>query len=315
MVDQAAEPVKDQNSVFRSRRLISIDQKWDDDVAALVLIEAFSGSIVQSQSDQHKYRDAIGRGTTCVFSARKTIPVTSRMIVDLFSEDLWSSAVPFLESGDGGFRLEDGLRGLGIVEMDLAQDCLLQFLSSLGWMALTDALDPTVEPLHHSIAARPQQSPAPVSTSSEAWVVCGRRPACPTSRPSARISCSVPPTPMPDLCSLGSQPGTSVSSSPACEEKSACHTPSRTPRKISLAMKSADRRESVRSSRMKHPGCPLRPNFRRTQTPSSIDKIALPHLMKASMPKNRNSSLALQPSTISLFLAHQPQTIVANEIQ
>jgi hypothetical protein len=47
------------------------------------------------------------------------------MIVWAFPEELRLLTIPFLEGFDGSFSLEDGLRQLAVVEVDVVQDGVL----------------------------------------------------------------------------------------------------------------------------------------------------------------------------------------------
>ena len=80
-----------------------------------------------------------------------------------------------------------------------------------------------------SVTVQQPQPLAQGSMLSEACAACGsgrgRYRACALSRRSAPISRRVPPPSMPDLCSPGSQPGSSAWLLPACEEKSASRIP------------------------------------------------------------------------------------------
>src|SRR6056297_975919 len=80
--------------------------------------------------------------------------VTSRVIVDPRPEQLGSVTLPVLEGGDGGSPFQDGLRELAVVEVDVAQDGLLEVLAALEAMALKNILDATVEPLDHAVGLR-----------------------------------------------------------------------------------------------------------------------------------------------------------------
>lgn len=89
--------------------------------------------------------------------AMRRLTVTSRVIVRAFPEELRLLTIPFLEGFDGCSSLEDGLRQLAVVEVDVAQDGLLQVVAALEPMALKNILDATVESLDHAVCLRPHR--------------------------------------------------------------------------------------------------------------------------------------------------------------
>ncbi|GGC23049.1 hypothetical protein GCM10011363_44460 [Marivita lacus] len=62
--------------------------------------------------------------------------------------------LPLLESRDGRPCFENGLRELAVVEMNIAQDGLLQLFTALETMVLQDIFDAAVEPFDHAVCLR-----------------------------------------------------------------------------------------------------------------------------------------------------------------
>ena len=79
------------------------------------------------------------------------------MIVDPLPEEVGSATLPVLERFDRRSALQGCLRELAVVEVDVAQDGLLQVLSAVEAMALQDVLDAAVEPLDHAVRLRPHR--------------------------------------------------------------------------------------------------------------------------------------------------------------
>ena len=77
--------------------------------------------------------------------------VTSGMMIRPLSEKVRPVLLPMRQRVDGRSALENGLREVAVVEMNKAQDGLLQLFSALETMALQGIFDAAGDPCDHAV--------------------------------------------------------------------------------------------------------------------------------------------------------------------